>query len=44
MHHTPREDIQISRLNTCINIIIIVIITTTTTTIITMQVKQPEYN
>jgi len=42
MHHTPREDIQISRFNTCIIIIIIIIITTTT--IITMQVKQPEYN
>ena len=44
MHHTPRADIQISRLNTCIVVIIIIIITTTTTTIITMQVKQPEYS
>jgi hypothetical protein len=38
MHHTPRADIQISRLNACITIII------TTTTIVTMQIEQPEYN
>jgi len=44
MHHTPRADIQISRLNTCIIIIIIIIIIITTTTIVTMQVEQPEYN